>query len=56
MDFSSSTDTNLYVLVVKINSVIFNFTLLGGTLKSAQVPEINIKPELSSTNIRLNQY
>jgi len=56
MDFFSSTDSNLYTLVVIINSIIFNFTLSGRDFQKCSVPEINIKSEFNCRYIRLNQY
>lgn len=46
MDFSRSTGTTLYTLVVKINNVTFNFILSGRDFQKREVPQINIKTEL----------
>lgn len=46
MDFSSSTDTILYALVVKINNIMFNFILSGRDSQKYAVPQIAIKTEL----------
>lgn len=46
MDFSSSTDTILYTLVVKINNIMFNFILSGRDSQKYAVPQITIKTEL----------
>lgn len=45
-----------HALVVKISSIIFNFTLSDSDFQRYLVIEISIKTELTCRCIRLNQY